>query len=128
MDLKKILIVDDSDVILMMERMILQKTGMYELVSAKCGREAIEKAETEKPDLILLDVVMPGMSGFEVCQELRTIASTKDIPIIIVTTRGEADNVENGYASGCNDYVTKPIDGGELLAKLESILGEVDRP
>jgi len=128
MDLKKILIVDDSDVILMMERMILQKTGMYELVSAKSGPEAIEKAETEKPDLILLDVVMPGMTGFEVCQELRAIDSTKDIPVIIVTTRGEAENVENGYASGCNDYVTKPINGGELLAKLESILGEGQRP
>lgn len=120
---KKILLVDDADTIRMMERMILGK-GPYELVMAKDGQEAVAKALTEKPDLILMDVVMPKMGGFEACEKLRANDATKAIPIIMVTTRSEAENVENGYKSGCNDYVTKPINGVELLAKVRNALGD----
>ena len=82
---KKILLVDDADTIRMMERMILGK-GPYELVMAKDGQEAVAKALTEKPDLILMDVVMPKMGGFEACEKLRANDATKAIPIIMVTT------------------------------------------
>jgi len=120
---KKILLVDDADTILMIERMILSK-GAYDFVTAKDGQEAIDKARTEKPDLILMDILMPKVDGFQACQKLRDDESTRSIPIIMVTTRGEANNVEQGYASGCNDYVAKPIDGIELLSKVRSYLGD----
>jgi DNA-binding response OmpR family regulator len=119
---KKILLVDDADTILMMQRMILNKS--YDLVTAKDGEEAVAKAEAEQPDLILLDVVMPKMGGFEACRELRQKETTKEIPIIMVTTRGEEKNVETGFESGCNDYVTKPINGVELLSKVRNYLSE----
>jgi DNA-binding response OmpR family regulator len=120
---KKILLVDDSNTILMMERMILTK-GPYDLVTASDGEEAVAKALTELPDLILMDVVMPKMNGFEACRRIRGEASIGRTPIIMVTTRGEVQNVETGFESGCNDYVTKPINGTELMAKLKSYLGE----
>ena len=123
MSRKKILLVDDADTILMMERMILNKAG-YELITAKDGQEAVTKASAERPDLILMDVVMPKMNGFEACKQLRSQDATKAIPIIMVTTRGEAESVESGFQSGCSDYITKPINGLEVLSKVKSALGE----
>lgn len=119
---KKILLVDDAETILMMERMILNKAG-YELITAKDGQEAVTKAVAERPDLILMDVVMPKMNGFEACKQLRGQDTTKAIPIIMVTTRGEAESVESGFESGCDDYITKPINGLEVLSKVKSALG-----
>ena len=123
MERKKILLVDDSSTVLLMERMILSKNE-YDVVTARDGQEGVEKALAEKPDLILMDVVMPRMDGFEACKKLREQDGTKAIPVIMVTTRGELSSVESGYASGCNDYVTKPINGLELLAKVRSCLGQ----
>lgn len=120
---KKILLVDDAGTILMMEKMILAKGG-YDLVTAKDGQEAVEKAEKERPDLILMDVMMPRMTGFEACVQLRQSETTRLTPIILVTTRGEEGNVEKGYQSGCTDYVTKPINGVELMSKVKTYLGE----
>ncbi|MDY7228300.1 response regulator [Hyalangium rubrum] len=119
---KKILLVDDSPTVLLMERLLLQD-GPYALLSATSGQEAVDTALAERPDLILMDVVMPGMDGFEVCRRLRAEAPTSTTPIILVTTRGGSEHVERGYESGCNDYVTKPFDGNELRAKIESFLG-----
>lgn len=123
MSRKKILLVDDSSTVLLMERMILSK-NQYDVVTAKDGVEGLEKALSERPDLILMDVVMPRMDGFEACQKLREGDETKTIPVIMVTTRGELASVESGYAAGCNEYVTKPINGMELLAKVRSCLGQ----
>lgn len=120
---KKILLVDDSPTVLLMERLLLQD-GPYELVSATSGTEAVERALKERPELILMDVVMPGMDGFEVCRVLRAQEVTRTTPIILVTTRGGPEYVEKGYEVGCNDYVTKPFDGNELRAKIESFLGQ----
>lgn len=121
---KKILIVDDSNVVLMTQKMILANVGRYTLITASDGEEAVAKATNESPDLLLLDVIMPKMTGFEVLKKLRSQESTANIPIIMVTTRGESENMETGYASGCNDYVTKPVDSTQLLAKVEALLGE----
>jgi len=120
---KKILIVDDSSTILMMEKFIL-RNDPYVLITATDGEEAVRKAVTDQPDLILLDVIMPRMNGFEACRLIRENEASKHIPIIMVTTRGEAANVETGWLSGCTDYVTKPINATELLAKVRSLLGE----
>ena len=121
---KKILLVDDSSTILMMEKFIL-RNDPYILVTASNGEEAVQKALSEKPDLILLDVVMPRMSGFEACRLIRDNEASKNVPIIMVTTRGEAANVETGWVVGCTDYVTKPINAVELLAKVRSLLGDL---
>jgi DNA-binding response OmpR family regulator len=118
---KKILLVDDSATILMMERMILTKFR-YDIVTATDGEDAVVKAVAEQPDLILMDVVMPRLNGFDACRRLREIETMRSTPIIMVTTRGELNNMESGYESGCNDYVTKPINTVELLAKIRNYL------
>jgi CheY-like chemotaxis protein len=120
---KTVLVVDDSKVALMTEVMILRRDGRFEIIEGKNGEEAVALAVEHKPDLILMDVNMPVMDGFEACRKLRAQAETKDIPIILVTTRGEAENIEAGYENGCSDYVTKPINGSELLSKIQNILG-----
>ena len=114
---KKILVVDDSRTALFMVTTILRKER-YELVTASDGEQALEMAASERPDLILMDVIMPRKTGFEACRELKGRADTRDIPIILVTTRGDGEHVEAGYSSGCNDYVTKPLNSVELLAKI----------
>jgi len=120
---RKILLVDDSETILMMEQMILQKES-YEVVMARDGEEGIAKAVEMKPDLILMDVVMPGMNGFEAVKWLRQQEETKSVPIVMVTTEAEMESMEAGYVSGCNDYVVKPIDRLELLTKVKNLLSE----
>lgn len=119
---KKILLVDDSATTLFMEKMLLDG-GPFELLTARDGREAVDKALAELPDLILLDVVMPEMDGFEACRTLRGNDATAATPIIMVTTRGQENHMETGFAAGCNDYVTKPINGTELLTKVRNFLG-----
>ena len=120
---RKILLVDDSETILMMEQMILQKES-YEIVMARDGKEGIKKAVEMKPDLILMDVVMPKMNGFEAVKWLRQREETKSVPIVMVTTEAETESMEAGYVCGCSDYVVKPIDGLELLTKVKNLLSE----
>ncbi|HLY62606.1 MAG TPA: response regulator [Terriglobia bacterium] len=119
---KKVLLVDDSTTALLMEQMILRNRADFELIVARDGQEAVEKTLAELPDLIVMDVVMPRMTGIEACKQIRSQDHTRHIPIILVTTRGEPENVEIGYASGCNDYVTKPINGAELITKIEDLM------
>jgi len=119
---KKVLLVDDSNTVLLMEKMILSKEPI-ELIVARDGLEGIEKAKSEQPDVILLDVIMPRLDGLSACAILRSDATTAHIPIIMVTTRGEESNIETAFRNGCTDYVTKPINGLELLTKLHNILG-----
>ena len=121
--MKKVLLVDDSATILMMQKMALKSTP-YQVITANNGEEGVAKARAERPDLILMDVIMPKMTGFEAVRKLRQDETTKDIPIIMVTTRGEPLNVEEGFESGCTDYVTKPIDSFALINKLRDQLGE----
>lgn len=119
---KKILVVDDSKVAAMSVQMILRRGNSYEVSFASDGQEAVTKASEEQPDLILMDIVMPKMNGFEACRAIRSQENTAEIPIILVTTRGEESSVQNGYAAGCNDYVNKPIDSVELLQKIDSLI------
>jgi two-component system, OmpR family, alkaline phosphatase synthesis response regulator PhoP len=118
---KTVLLADDSSTVLMMERMLLAREP-YDLLIAKDGEEAYDLALSAKPDLIILDVVMPKLTGLEVCQKLREHDQMKATPILLVTSRGEPEHVEKGYAAGCSDYLTKPIDGVEFLAKIRDHL------
>jgi DNA-binding response OmpR family regulator len=120
---KKILVVDDSKTALFMVTTILKK-GPYELVVAHDGQQALDVAASERPDLILMDVIMPRKTGFEACRELKQRDETKGIPVILVTTRGEEENVETGFESGCNDYITKPVNAQELLAKVRDHIAD----
>ncbi len=121
---KKVLLVDDSTTTLMMEEMILKQRTAYETVTAKDGLDAIARAVEETRDLVLMDVVMPRMNGFEACKRMRLEDSLRTTPIILVTTRGEEEYVEAGFQSGCNDYITKPINSRELVTLLQNYLGE----
>jgi CheY-like chemotaxis protein len=118
---KKVLVVDDSPTAIMWQKMILRQ-GQYEVVTAVDGQAGVEAAIAERPDLILMDVMMPRMNGFEACREIRKTPATQHVPIIMVTTRSEMESVEEGFKSGCSEYITKPIDRLELLSKVNSYL------
>jgi CheY-like chemotaxis protein len=90
---------------------------------ARDGSEALAQAEAERPDLILMDLVMPRMDGLQAVRRLRANEATRLIPVIMVTTLGEADSMEAGFEAGCSDYVTKPIEATLLLAKVRDHLG-----
>ncbi len=121
MAIKKILIVDDANTALLMVKMSVSR-GAYKVVTAQDGVEAVDKARAERPDLILMDIIMPKMNGFEAIEKLRNIDATRDIPIIVVTTRGENENVQAGFEAGCNDYLTKPVSGEELMSKIRTFI------
>ena len=120
---RKILLVDDSETVLQMEQMILAKSS-YELILARDGEEGVAKALATQPDLILMDVVMPKMNGFEAVKQLRENAQTRSVPIVMVTSKAEAESMETGYQTGCSDYIIKPIDQLELMTKVKNLLGE----
>ena len=112
---KKLLLVDDSSTTLLMEEMLFRTHTKFQLVVARNGEEAVRKALAEMPSLILMDIVMPKMNGFAACREIRKHPALKRVPIIMVTSRGESWNVEEGFESGCNDYVTKPFNAAEII-------------
>jgi diguanylate cyclase (GGDEF)-like protein len=113
----KILIVDDSRLIAHVAKTMLTKRG-HEIIVAQDGKAGLEAAKSEKPDIILLDVIMPIMDGYEVCEHLKEDDSTKEIPIIMVTSKAEAADKVKGLEMGALDYVTKPFDEGELIARV----------
>ena len=115
---KRILIIDDEPLIVESVSYSLKQEG-YEVVAAADGVEGLKLAETEEPDLVLLDLMLPGMNGLEVC---RTIRRSSDLPIIMLTAKeGEIDRVL-GLELGADDYVTKPFSMRELLARIKSVL------
>jgi DNA-binding response OmpR family regulator len=119
---KKILTVDDSRTALMMTTMALKATP-YAVTTASDGEEALAKALADPPDLIVMDVVMPKLDGFEACRQLRRHEATRAIPIILLTTRGESANVQVGFDAGCTEYLTKPVNVTELVARIKAHLG-----
>ncbi len=121
--MKRILVVDDSKTSQMASQMLLRGHD-YEVLLASDGREAVEKAVAEQPDLILMDLVMPRMDGLAALRTIRSIRSVGDVPVIVVTTQNAPEALENSYELGCNDYITKPVDGVELMAKIRSLIGE----
>lgn len=115
---RRVLIVDDSSTHRLWLEMMLN--SCYDVDVATDGPSGVQRALETKPDLILLDVVMPGQDGLSVCRELRTHPETSQTPIILVTTQSDEWDVEAGYTSGCTDYILKPVDQVELLAKVGS--------
>jgi DNA-binding response OmpR family regulator len=117
----KILIVDDDPCLLRLVGYILEKEG-YEIVTAMDGQEALEKVETENPDLVLLDVMMPGINGLEVCRQLRHQPETAGLPIIMLSARSKVSDRIAGLQAGANDYIAKPFDASEIVACIAALL------
>lgn len=111
---KKILMIDDEPDFVEMVRMRLEANG-YEVCTASAGEEGLKVAQAENPHLILLDVMMPGMDGFQVLRKLRSMPDTKYIPVIMLTARGESKAIFKAQEEGVTDYLIKPCDAPALL-------------
>ena len=121
---KKILLVDDSRTSLMLQKMMLKDVELeLDIHTASNGRQAVEVAARERPDLVLMDVMMPEMNGFEAVRAIRSMPEIAATPIIMITTRGESSNLASGFAAGCNEYLVKPFSAATLLEKVEAYLG-----
>jgi CheY-like chemotaxis protein/MinD-like ATPase involved in chromosome partitioning or flagellar assembly len=118
---EKILIVDDDIDSLKLIGLTLQRNG-YEVLVANAGNQAINKAQNEQPHLIILDVMMPDMDGYEVCRRLRSQDHTKNIPIIMFTAKTMIDDKVAGFEAGADDYLTKPTHPTELISRVKAIL------
>ena len=126
---KKILAVDDERHIVRLVEVNLQRAG-YEVVTAYDGREALEKVKAEKPDLVVLDVMMPYMDGFEVLKNLKADPETAEIPVIMLTAKAQDADVFRGWQSGVDCYLTKPFNPMELLTFVKRLFenSHVDAP
>ncbi len=117
----KILVVDDIPLNRKLQKTYLESVG-YQVILANDGIEALQRIDEERPDLILLDVMMPKMNGFQVCRRLKSIESTRFIPIIMVTALNEVDDKVKGIEAGADDFISKPFNKLELLARVKSLL------
>jgi two-component system, OmpR family, phosphate regulon response regulator PhoB len=116
-----VLVADDDEDILLLLTVHLERAG-YEVVQARDGLDALRAATELRPALAVLDVMMPGLDGFEVTRELRRDATTRSMPIILLTARAQATDVAQGMAAGADEYVKKPFDARDLKERVERLL------
>ena len=119
-----VLIVDDDEKNVRLIRLILSKEE-YQVVSACSGSEALEMVDEKRPDIILLDIMMPGIDGFEVCKRLKADEQTRHLPVIMVTALQEKEDRIRAMEAGADDFITKPIDPDTLLAVISRHLKKV---
>jgi len=124
--MKKILVVDDEPEILSILVFRISYWG-YDAIPAGSGSEGLDLAEEEQPDLIILDIMMPGMDGFEVLKRLKRSDKTRNIPVIIITVVSAKKEIEKGLSLGANFYLTKPYEAQELKNKIVQIIGEGEK-
>lgn len=120
MTIKKIMVVDDSPTERAFMEGVLRKRG-YDVLLVDSGELAIERSKNEQPDLILMDVVMPGLNGFQATRAITREEKTKHIPVIICTTKDQETDKIWGLRQGAKDYVTKPINESDLLEKIKAL-------
>ena len=118
---KTVLIVEDEEDILALLHFNLIKAG-YEVICSSCGEDGLQQVEARRPDLILLDLMLPGIDGLEICRRLKMDEKNHDLPIIMLTARGEERDVVQGLEMGADDYVTKPFSIKVLLARVQAVL------
>ncbi|MGK7344676.1 MAG: response regulator [Candidatus Nitrospinota bacterium M3_3B_026] len=114
----KILVVDDDPNIALLIQMTLSRNPEYNITTVHSGEQALELIEEDPPDLVLLDVMMPGIDGFEVCRRIKENEKTKFVPVIMITARREMGDKLHGMGLGANDYITKPFNPEELQARV----------
>ena len=124
----RILVIDDNADLLQMIRMLLEERGKHEVVLSAEGQDGIEKALANRPDLAIIDVMMPGMTGYEVCKRLRQEPTTADMPIIILTARGQPVDRQAALDAGADEYMAKPVTMAKLLERVNSLLEEKGAP
>jgi len=117
---KKILAVDDEPSIVRLIQINLEKQG-YQVITAYDGKEALEKIASERPDMVVLDVMMPYMDGFEVLRTLRKEPATRELPVIMLTAKAQDADVYTGYKDGADSYLTKPFNPRELISFVQRI-------
>jgi DNA-binding response OmpR family regulator len=120
---KRILLIDDHQTVFKLLEAIVRIKG-YKLLYADCGQQGIVMAREEQPDLILLDVMMPDLDGFKVCQYLKDNEETKQIPIMFLTARGAEDDLATGRQAGADGFMTKPFQTMDVLNQVEKMLSE----
>jgi len=120
---KRILVVDDEVQLVEMVKIRLEANG-YEVLSAYDGQEGLEKIRKEKPDLIVLDLMLPKLDGYKVCRMIKFDEKYKNIPIILFSARAQDSDKEMGVQVGANGYITKPFEPKVLLSKIKELLGE----
>lgn len=118
---RKILIADDEPNILISLEFLMKREG-YEVTVARDGQEALDAVARDRPDLLLLDVMMPNKSGFDVCHELRANEANRDMVIVMLTAKGRDTDIAKGMALGANAYMTKPFSTKELVQKVHALL------
>ncbi len=118
----KVLVVDDDPVIVKLLQVNFEMEG-YTVVTANDGVEGLERAREERPDIVLLDIMMPRMDGLEVTRALKGDDATKSIPIILLSAKAQSSDVQAGREMGADDYLTKPFDPLELLDRVSELLG-----
>jgi DNA-binding response OmpR family regulator len=118
---RRVLVVDDEDAMRLLFRVNLSLAG-FEIVEADDGQAALERVREGDVDLVLLDVMMPGLSGFEVAERLRDDAATSRVPLVFVSARADAQDIRRGLDLGALDYITKPFDPLALARRLEELL------
>jgi len=120
---RKILIVDDDLDILRLVEIVLKRSG-FSVATAKNGYDALTYLQTEMPDLVVLDVAMPGMTGFEVLEKIKSLERTRQIPVMMLTARNNKDEIVRAVQAGAQNYVVKPFDSKELISRIKKLLGE----
>jgi DNA-binding response OmpR family regulator len=120
--LKRILVAEDEPSIVLSLEFLLTEAG-YEVFTAVNGADALQLAEQHKPDLLVLDIMLPVVNGFEVCRTVRSNPALSDMPILMLTARGREQEIARGLALGANAYVTKPFGTRELMSKIRELLG-----
>ncbi|MBW9265092.1 MAG: response regulator [Candidatus Thiodiazotropha sp. (ex. Lucinisca nassula)] len=117
----RVLVVDDSPTEIHIFKKILEKQG-YQILVAKDGQEGVDVAKQELPDIILMDVVMPVLNGFQATRQLKNDESTANIPVIMVTTKGQQTDKNWGMRQGATEYLVKPVAPAELLHKIKALI------
>lgn len=120
----RVLVVDDDADVRDLVALKLRRNG-FDVDTAGDGDTGLQRARDGRPDLVLLDIMMPKRSGIEVCQALREDAATATMPVILITARAQEADVERGFAAGADDYIVKPFSPRELLSRVQAVLARV---